>query len=276
MDQSPTSPTQALPLRLTDAEVRELWEFLHGDIMEAGTRVRLRRAMGLCSRHAWGYAQAEIELWHHGAGRRGGHQPFDVCVLYEDLLDEAIRRLIAPHLPWHRRPAWTLRADGPCLVCTALAQSDRTPTHGYAGLNLKRLTAEANRATFTKAWVADTAATWRPEACRMCLKEGPSTPVRADLAVMCRPHLAERDHLDTDETNAVCLHLARVREAVRRHIDSMTQGGRPASATDEAGWIEALAWFTGWNPLRDWEYTGKPTEADPNKAPDATGVAEHE
>jgi hypothetical protein len=39
------------PLVLTVEEVRQLWSFVHGDIMEPGVRVQLRESLGLCPRH---------------------------------------------------------------------------------------------------------------------------------------------------------------------------------------------------------------------------------
>lgn len=86
---------------LTPAEVVELWAFVHGDIMEGPIRQLLRAGVGLCPRHTWGYAAAEIELWQTGAGVRGGHQPFDVSVLYEDLLGQVAARLRKPGLFCH-------------------------------------------------------------------------------------------------------------------------------------------------------------------------------
>ncbi len=78
---------------LSTEEIRLLWSFIHGDIMDSQTRGRLRDYWGLCDRHTWGYAVTEIELWESGAGTRGGHQPFDVSILYADLLDTMIQRL---------------------------------------------------------------------------------------------------------------------------------------------------------------------------------------
>ena len=49
-------------VRLTAEEVRPLWSFVHGDIMDPGIRVQLRRSLGLCPRHTWAYAVVEIEL----------------------------------------------------------------------------------------------------------------------------------------------------------------------------------------------------------------------
>ncbi len=85
---TPSTPSAAdanqpslVQVPLTLVEVVELWSFVHGDIMTGGICRLLRAHLGLCPWHTWGYAATEIELWQTGAGPRGGHQPFDVCVL---------------------------------------------------------------------------------------------------------------------------------------------------------------------------------------------------
>ena len=49
---APVSPLLAQGVDLSPDEVRELWSFLHGDVMEPVIRAQLREALGLCSRHA--------------------------------------------------------------------------------------------------------------------------------------------------------------------------------------------------------------------------------
>lgn len=235
-----------IPLRLTQPEVEELWHFLHGDIMGGGIRVQLRQSMGLCPRHTWAYAQVEIELWQQGAGTRAGHQPFDVCVLYEDLLGEAVRRLSGAHLPWHQSPGWTLRATGPCRICSALDHGDIAirSSRGFAGSNSAVLTAEANAANFTAAWLDRTEAQWRRRVCPACADHA-----SGDVSRLCRPHLMEWDALDADQAARIAEHLSGLQRRVRRLASSMTAAGPASSAADAAGWVEALAWFTGWTGL---------------------------
>lgn len=64
---NPSAPVARLPLPdeehpLAVEEVRLLWSFVHGDIMDGSTRSALRRSWGLCARHSWGHAIVEIEL----------------------------------------------------------------------------------------------------------------------------------------------------------------------------------------------------------------------
>jgi hypothetical protein len=133
---TPESQAGASPIPARPAEVRALWAFLHGGIMDPGIRRALRGAYGFCPRHAWLYAAVEIELWQGGAGSSPGHQPFEVCVLYEDVLATALARL--GRRRWHRgaSPERALRADGACRICAAVAESEASGTAerpGFAG-----------------------------------------------------------------------------------------------------------------------------------------------
>ncbi|MHB8188634.1 MAG: hypothetical protein ACYDDU_21710 [Dermatophilaceae bacterium] len=117
-------------------------------------RAQLREALGLCSRHVWGYAVVEIELWVSGGGSRGGHQPFEVSLLCEDLLADVIRRLTR-HRRWRRSviaggegPSLTsCRSALPVGLCDAVKPSPvetSMPPTGYAGADTAVLTLEAN------------------------------------------------------------------------------------------------------------------------------------
>lgn len=112
------------PLILDVEEVRQLWSFVHGDIMDPGIRVALRESLGLCPRHAWGYALVEIELWQTGGGVRAGHQPFDVGVLYEDLLGYVAAGLSRPRTLLHPHPESILRPRRPCYLCAQLVPAE--------------------------------------------------------------------------------------------------------------------------------------------------------
>jgi hypothetical protein len=152
---------------LTPAEVRELWAFIHGDIMIGGIRQQLRASLGLCPRHTWRYAVVEIELWIHGAGSRGGHQPFDVCVLYADLLGHVAGRLQSRGHVLHTRLAKTFARHGPCRVCGALTTDphDRTAQVGFAGSNSIALATEANELRYTTEWFQQTRDAWARRVC---------------------------------------------------------------------------------------------------------------
>lgn len=69
--------------QLSDGELHYVWWFIQGSIMEADVRWRLRRAWGMCQRHAWGALAAEAAFrdnYFHGP-----------AILYEDILERALR-----------------------------------------------------------------------------------------------------------------------------------------------------------------------------------------
>lgn len=222
---------------LSEQEVGALWAFLHGDIMIGGVRERIREHWGLCPRHAWGHAVVEIELWEQGAGARQGHQPFDVGVLYQDLLDAMIRRLGSSP----RSPRRTLRGRGRCYLCQQLDAPPEVLARqiGYAGFGSGPLTEETNRLAYTRQWLKETAGQWQPQLCPRCLP--------GSTGQICRLHLLAGDGPDEATVIAATDHLHDVRARLGVLIDSMTEHGRPSTPAADASWIQALGWFHSWS-----------------------------
>jgi len=235
---------------LTDEEVQLLWSFIHGDIMNEPTRVRLRKHWGLCGRHAWGSAIAEIELWQSGAGVRGGHQPFDAAVLYDDLLGQMFHALTGSRR-WSRRKI--LRGKGTCLICDdvrAPALAGAALTHG--GFTASILSSEANALHHTRGWLTGTHAEWMSHVCPDCAKNAGSASEKnvddadGSTALRCRPHLLDAGLFD-DETTAVVIDtMAQLHHQVRALAASMTERGVASTPTVDASWVRALGWFHGW------------------------------
>jgi hypothetical protein len=227
---------------LTDEEVQLLWSFIHGDIMNEPTRVRLRKSWGLCGRHAWGSAVTEIELWQSGAGVRGGHQPFDAAVLYDDLTGHMYHALEGSRR-WSRRRA--LRGKGACIVCDdvrAPALAGTALTHG--GFTASILAGEANALHHTRGWLAETRPEWAAHVCPDCAHDaGLETSA---TAVRCRPHLMEAEAFDNETTATVTRELAHLHNQVRALGVSMTERGAPSTPAVDASWVRALGWFHGW------------------------------
>jgi hypothetical protein len=237
-------------LLLTVEEVRQLWAFVHGDIMDGGIRTLLRASLGLCPRHTWAYAVVEIELWQTGGGLRGGHQPFDVTVLYEDLLEHVAAGLTRPATPFRRHPESILVPSGPCRVCTELVPSGHAGMRlGYAASNSSALADEANLLTWTRRWCIDTAPIWRPMVCPRC-QEAPQKKGReVDAAgLLCRPHLLSLGRLSPTLREEVAARLRELQGRMRRLTASMTKYGAPATPQDDASWVETLGFFAGWGP----------------------------
>ncbi|MBT2594976.1 hypothetical protein [Arthrobacter sp. ISL-72] len=182
------------PLELSVEEVRQLWSFIHGDIMDGSMRRLLRASLGLCPRHTWAYAVVEVELWQAGAGARGGHQPFDVTILYEDLLEHVADGLDRKSSLLHRHPEEALLPVGPCRICQDMASPDLPGLRmGYANSNTEALTAEANAMVHTTTWCLETVALWRDRVCPDC---DPGTAEgTGDWVFLCCFHLAARRSL---------------------------------------------------------------------------------
>ena len=232
----PTSDTDLLP-----EEVRVLWDFVHGDIMDGATRRRLLANRGMCTRHAWAYATVEIELWHDGAGARGGHQPFDVSVLYTALLDD-VRSVLHGRAKAMQRH---LASDGVCVVCADLkgpAPTGIIVTH--AGMDLSELTVEANRMAYIAEWFTETAPVWSSVVCGQCADEhGEAAP---ETSTRCRRHLLVGTSPEPTEFAALASYLGRLQQELSLLTASMTQSGAPATSAVDASWVETLGWFHGW------------------------------
>lgn len=232
-------------------EVRELWSFVHGDIMMGGLRRQLRDHLGLCDRHAWGHAVVEIELWEYGPGKTGGHQPFDVAVLHEDLLGQVAAQLTAYRPSRRHGPERLLARRGTCRICSELKGAPGKVI-GYAAQDNAPLVAEANRMAYTRRWLVGSADVWSSRACPACRAGGGSpapnaqVPDRSGGGVLCRRHLLERHDLDTVAAHAQARHLSGLQGRLARHLTSMTSSGPPCTPDDRVAWVEALGWFAGW------------------------------
>jgi hypothetical protein len=256
-------------LELSLEEVRQLWSFIHGDIMDGSMRRILRTSLGLCPRHTWAYAVVEIELWQAGAGARGGHQPFDVTVLYEDLLGHIADGLGRKSSLRHRHPDEVLLPVGDCRICEEMASPDLPGLRmGYANSNTEALTIEANGLAHTAVWCRETRSVWRKRTCPECdTRPSGESGESGDPVLLCRFHLAARRPLPEELRQAVAARLREIRGRMRRLTDSMTDYGAPAGAEDNVSWIEAIGFFAGWGlPL----YLGSNAPA-PEHAPGIPG-----
>jgi hypothetical protein len=216
-------------LDLTLTEVKQLFSFLDGSIMSVFVRHRLWESWGFCSRHTWAYAAAECEL-------RGG-KPFGVSILYEDLTGRAARA-VRPSLLGGR--IVLRRGNGECFTCDYASFARGDPA--YAGRQ-----ARVNRRQRTTALLLALRERWEPRSCPVCL--GGDGPV-------CRPHLLSG-------AATVDLALPEVLSDLTTRLyafgRSFAWRGRPASAEEQASWVEALGWFAGWDyPARVVHAAGAP------------------
>ncbi len=207
-----------------------MWWFIQGSIMSPYTRQRLRRAWGLCSRHAWGYLVVDASFRHGYL-----HGP---VVLYEDLMQRALATFAVPGPARTIRVIKGLRDKGPCLICeigygpesTAQVKEERL----LKGRDLTELRAFASR----------TEPHWRHGVCGRCLGNDGS-------ASRCRRHLIE--DWEAGARLDLSAHLDGVQEVAGRlakYSRSFVFEKR-GTATDEdrSALISAVGWCSGWRTL---------------------------
>ncbi|MHB1500607.1 MAG: hypothetical protein ACYCYK_05485, partial [Candidatus Dormibacteria bacterium] len=102
----------------------------------------------------------EVELWESEVGSLAGHQPFDTCILYADLLNATALRLDRSQ-KWFSRGnvKGALRSSANCLVCRTvrhLELSDLDRTAGYGNSDTLALTEQVNYLRHTKCQLAAT------------------------------------------------------------------------------------------------------------------------
>jgi hypothetical protein len=216
---------------LSEGEIYYLWWFIQGSIMVPDIRWRLRRAWGLCGRHAWG-ALATEAAFRHG-------YLFGPAVLYLDIMERALRGFQVRGALQARRLARRLRATGPCLMCemgfNAASRGSARP----------ELIEEGRDPSYLLSIAAETRAYWRKAVCGRCVTNGAST--------RCRPHLVEEAALGTMRNLAG--HRAVVKdifEHLRVYKQSFVWGYHGTdTAEDRASLISAVGWCSGWHAWID-------------------------
>jgi hypothetical protein len=207
---------------LTLAETKYFWSwFIFGSIMTVETRHHLWRSWGFCPRHTWAHAVVECEVW--------GGRPFGTAILYEDLIGRACAATKTTVLP--RGPIrWRLRGKASCLACDYIAIAHGASDEFYADR-----CARINRRLRVSALLLETEPLWRASACPLCL---------GGRGIVCRSHiLAGATGLDRNLSDQ----LADLRQRLALYVRSMTWQGPEATPQARISWIEALAWFAGWD-----------------------------
>jgi len=218
--------TNAERWQLSDGELHYIWWFIQGSIMEADVRWRLRRAWGMCQRHAWGTLAGEAAFrqnYFHGP-----------AILYEDILGRALRAFELTG-PWPAaRIARRLRPTGPCMMCEM--GFDRRSRGSF---NRERLDAGRDL-TMIRRFAATTSEYWTGTVCGKCSGEG--------SRARCRPHLLE----DARRGAAVDLvadraTLAGILERLAVYARSFRWESRDtATDRDRAALLSAVGWCSGW------------------------------
>jgi hypothetical protein len=220
-----SSPVPGL-LELSPGEIHFLWWFIQGSIMNPSTRERLRKAWGMCERHAWGWMVME-------AAFRSGymHGP---AVLYEDVMGRALSAFNMLGPMQHGRLKRRLRQNGPCLMCE---EGYGTKSVGFVK---PRIVKQGRDLSEFRSLARSTFPFWKTAVCGRCSGDG--SPAR------CRRHLVE------DEDTGLVADLSHARELVNYIVCHLVRYARSfqfefqgtKTLEDEAALISAVGWCNGW------------------------------
>jgi len=216
-------------LLLSPGEIHFLWWFIQGSIMNPSTRERLRRAWGMCERHAWGWMIVE-------AAFRNGfmHGP---AVLYEDVMGLALEALQMRGPLQFGRLKRRLRQKSLCLMCE----------EGYGpnapGFVRPNIVEQGRDLTQFRLLARRTYPHWKDAVCGRC--SGDESPVR------CRRHLIE------DELPGIVGDVLGPHELVSycvRHLRTYARSFQfefhgTETPEDEAALICAVGWCSGWSQM---------------------------
>ncbi len=207
-------------LNLTTAEVKHLWAFQDGSIMNPDVRHQLWNSWGFCSRHAWAAAVTEPAL------RRDLH---GTVILYEDLTGRAVAAVRRPAVR-DSTIARRLRARANCFTCDFV----RIPTDRRPEPRLVAARDQVNRRErFTELLMRDESI-WSPRTCPACFGGGGLT---------CRPHIIA----GAPTPKGLAEGLADLRARLRTLSSSMGWRGPTPNGEERSAWVEALGWFAGWH-----------------------------
>ena len=198
--------------------------------MDPDIRRRLRRAWGMCPRHAAGYLVVESSLRHGYL-----HGP---AILYEDLMERAAAAVTAGGLLKELRIAARLRNAGPCLMCEMGFDRGRGAPESSAGV-----VAEGRDLSYLREYGQAGRLHWEPTVCDRC--------AGGRGGVRCRMHLVdELEHGRLDDLAAQRALAGRI----TRHLIGYARSFRwehRGTETDEdrAALISAVGWCSGWGEL---------------------------
>lgn len=229
-DRASDRPADPFETPLSPGEVHFLWWFIQGSIMELETRLRLRRAWGMCERHSVAALSAEAAFRHSYL-----HGP---AILYADLMDRAARAFETAGPLAGPRLARRLRLRGPCLMCE-LELGPNSP----GGFIPDERFAEGRDLSQMRSFMAESEPHWRGAVCGICACTA--------SAVRCRAHLLF--DLERDPAIELAPHRALVSQIAahvdRYHVSFRWERRGTATAEDRAALVSALGWCSGWNAL---------------------------
>lgn len=214
---------------LSNGEVHYLWWYIQGSIMSPFVREKLRKAWGMCTRHAWAAIFVESSY-------RSGylHGP---AVLYEDLMGRAAKAFEMKGPLRLKRAVHKLRNRGPCLMC----EMELGPNS--SGMASPHLLDKGKDWSVIKALALRTRAYWERMVCGKCAKN--------DSPMLCRQHLIENQAKVNDAGFVIQKGLV---EKIERRVRNYSRSFRweyrgTETEEDPAGLLAAVGWCSGWGPL---------------------------
>lgn len=216
-------------LHPSKGEIHYIWWYMQGSIMNPEVRNSLRRAWGLCERHAWLSLSIEASLRHSFL--------MGPAIVYEELMTRA-NQIMSEKGPWGGiRRLTALRAHGLCLMCDmGLGPHSR----GFASPDV---VSRAKDVRELKRFAENTRPYWEETVCGVCA--GNRNRAR------CRLHLLD----EMLKGRKVNLHEQRelVKSITTRiHVYSRAfvwEHRGTDTIADRAALISAVGWTSGWRPL---------------------------
>lgn len=221
---------------LSDGEIHYFYWFIQGSIMNAGVRWALRRAWGLCERHAWAALAVETAF--------RSDYVLGPTVLYVDLLDRCLS-----HIP-RSGPFQSLRfrqrmlATGPCMAC------DMGLYRATSGLAKPELLDQGRQTDALVSYARRYRELWQPSACQLCAGSPRTNDLSADNT-LCRPHiLAQRNAPTESQIRSLQALLKTTYDHVSILDRSYTLGNEGTERPEgHAALLTAIGWLSGWRPL---------------------------
>jgi hypothetical protein len=219
------SPADLCP---SEGEIYYLWSYIQGSIMIPETRRQLRRAWGMCERHA--FVAVAVECAHR---RTFLHGP---AILYRDLMERAVAAFDGGGPLKGIQIARRLQETQSCLMCDLGYDAHKgsimtLPDYIQAGKNLTNI----------RAFAVETEPYWRGAICGQCAGNG--------ARPLCRLHLRERlgnGGVALDEQREL---VESIFERIDHYHRSFWWEHRGTDTVeDRAALISAIGWCSGWRP----------------------------
>jgi hypothetical protein len=244
LPQNPNSAGELISWPLSDGAVHFFYWFIQGSIMFPDTRDALRRSWGFCERHAWACLSVEMAFRNRFL--------LGPAILYEELLELAVRHLAVRGLFPRRRLSRALFAKRPCMACELDIEN------AGRGAFSQSLLDRGREIEPLRSFALETNRHWRKATCGVCSGDGSS--------LRCRPHLVQdlAAKVAVDQT-AHCRNVQFALTNLTSFYRSLLWGYTGAvTAEQQASIFAAVGWMSGWRPLLALTATPRLADEKPN------------